>query len=93
MAKTALGLQKFLHGKLFFWLVGQAPHALLHLVQGPHAGVHGQLADAGQVLGGIDPAPGAGGEHVEEAGALGIDGLVGFLVQVLEVGGKGGLAA
>lgn len=91
MAEAALHPEVFFHRALLLRLVAQVPHAVDDLKEGPDAGLHGQLADLRQLLCGVLPPSGAGGHHVQEAGAGGVDGFFCLGVQVPEVADEGRL--
>ena len=56
MLEPALFCQKFFYWLLFLWFVSQPPLSILDLIQGPYAGVHGQLADFRQIFRFVSPS-------------------------------------
>ena len=91
VGETALHLQVFLHRQLVLGLVAEDVLALDHLIQRPYAGFHRHPGDLHQLFTGIAPAAGAGSHHVQEGRARGVDGLIGFFADILEIAGERGL--
>ena len=84
MLEAALRLEELLD-RLHAALLGEAPHAVLHLEERPEVGLHAQARDFHGHVEGDTPTAGAGSEHVDERGAVGVDGLLRFAHEVLPV--------